>query len=81
MKMEDALKSVTINTAEILGVSDKLGSIEVGKSATLFVSSGDPFETKTNIEHVFIDGWQIPIDSRHIRLYQEFLERAPGVKK
>lgn len=81
MKMEDALKSVTINTAEILGVSDKLGSIEVGKTATLFVSTGDPFETKTTIEHVFIDGWQIPIDSRHIRLYQEFLERSPGVSK
>lgn len=76
-----ALKAVTITPAEIFGVADKLGSIEVGKSATLFVSTGDPFETKTKIEHLFIDGWDVPIDSRHIQLYHEFLNRQPGLKK
>lgn len=78
---EEALKSVTIVPAQIFGVADKLGSIETGKSATLFVCDGDPFETKTQVQHVFIDGWQIPMVSRQTELYDEFLHRAPGVKK
>jgi imidazolonepropionase-like amidohydrolase len=81
MGREEALKAVTIVPAEIFGVSDKLGSIEVGKAANVVVSDGDPFETKTNIIHVFIDGWQIPMVSRHTQLYDEFLKREPGVNK
>ena len=78
---EEALKAVTINPAEIFGVADHLGSIEKGKQANLIVTDGDPFETKTNIEKVFIQGWDIPLDSRHIQLYHEFLDRQPGLKK
>lgn len=81
MGKEEALKAVTIVPAEILGVDDQLGSIEEGKSATLFVADGDPFETKTQVIHVFIDGYQVPMTNRHIRLYQEFLERSPGLEK
>jgi hypothetical protein len=55
--------------------------LEKGKSATLFVTDGDPFEHKTQISHVFIDGYNVPMISRHTRLYNEFLERSPGVKK
>ncbi|MEO5980087.1 MAG: amidohydrolase family protein [Chryseolinea sp.] len=78
---EDALKAVTIVPAQLFGVADKLGSIEVGKSATLFVSDGDPFETKTNILNVFIDGWEIPMVTRQTELYKEFLKREPGLTK
>lgn len=81
MGREEALKAITINPAEMLGVGDQLGSIETGKSATLFVADGDALETKTQVKHVFIDGWLIPMDSRQIQLYDEFLERQPGVKK
>lgn len=81
MGKEEALRAVTIVPAEIFGVADKLGSLEQGKSATLFVATGDPFETKSKITHVFINGWKVPIDSRHIRLYNEFLEREPGLRK
>jgi imidazolonepropionase-like amidohydrolase len=81
MTTEEALKAITIVPAELFNVADKLGSLEKGKQATLFVSTGDPFETSTNIEHVFIEGWKIPMDSRHIQLYEEFLDRKPGLKK
>lgn len=81
MGKEAALKAVTIVPAEMFGVADRLGSLEKGKSATLFVTDGDPFETKTQVKHVFIDGWNVPLDSRHIRLYHEFLERSPGLEK
>ena len=81
MGADDALKAVTIVPAEIFGVSAQLGSIEKGKDATLFVSDGDPFETKTQIKNVFINGWQIPMVSRQTELYEEFLKREPGLSK
>ena len=77
---EEALRAVTINPAEIFGVNDRLGSLETGKEATLFVSDGDPFETSTTIHHVFIGGHQVPMESRHTRLYEEFLNREPGLE-
>ena len=81
MGREEALKAITINAAEILGVSDQIGSIEVGKKANIFVATGDPFETSTKITDLFIDGFKVPMTSRHIRLYDEFLNRNPGVDK
>lgn len=81
MPKEDAMRSITIIPAQIFGVSDRLGSLEVGKSATLFICDGDPFETKTQVRQVFIDGWQIPMESRQTLLYDEFLKRDPGVRK
>jgi imidazolonepropionase-like amidohydrolase len=81
MDKADALRAITIDAAEIFGVANQLGSIEVGKSATLFVCDGDPFETKTNVKHVFISGWQVPMVSRQTQLYEEFLKREPGVSR
>ncbi|MDP2039564.1 MAG: amidohydrolase family protein [Sulfuricurvum sp.] len=77
---EDALKAITINPAEIFGIADQYGSVEAEKRANLIISTGDPLETKSQILHVFIDGYMIPMSNRHIRLYQEFLERSPGLK-
>lgn len=81
MTKEEALKAVTITPAEIFGVADHMGSIEVGKDANLFVSTGDPFEPATQIKHLFINGWNVPLESRQTLLYDEFIKRAPGVTK
>ena len=81
MNKEDALKAITIIPAELFGVSDKIGSIEVGKDANVFVCNGDIFETKTQVSHVFIEGWMIPMVSRQTQLYDEFLKREPGLTK
>ena len=81
MGKEEALKAITIIPAEIFGVENMYGSIEKGKVANLFVTDGDPFETKTQVKYVFIDGWNIPLVSRHTQLYDEYLERSPGAKK
>jgi imidazolonepropionase-like amidohydrolase len=81
MGVEEALKSITINAAEIFGIADKYGSIEKGKVANLFICDGDPFEMKTRIEKLFIRGWDVPLESRQTLLYDEFLERTPGVNK
>jgi imidazolonepropionase-like amidohydrolase len=57
---DEALRAMTINAAEILGVADRLGTIEVGKIANLTVTRGDIFERNARITHVFIDGQ--PVD-------------------
>ena len=51
-----ALKAITINPAEILGVADRVGSIEKGKDADLRILSGDPLDIKTKVEMVLVDG-------------------------
>ncbi|WP_306416720.1 amidohydrolase family protein [Fulvivirga maritima] len=78
---EEALKAITIIPAKLFGVDDQLGSLEKGKSATLFITDGDPFEPKTQVKYVFINGWNIPMESRQTKLYEEFLDRSPGLKK
>jgi imidazolonepropionase-like amidohydrolase len=57
---EEALRALTINAAEILGVADRLGTIEVGKIANLTVTRGDLFDRNARITHVFVDGQ--PVD-------------------
>ena len=81
MGWKEAFKAVTINPAEIFGIDDRYGSIEIGKVANVFVADGDPFETKTQIKHLFIRGHKVPLESRHSYLYDEFLEREPGLDK
>ena len=56
MDRDEALKAITINAAEILGVADRIGSIEKGKDADLVILSGDPFHYLTRVEKVFING-------------------------
>jgi len=72
---EEALKAVTINPAKILGVADRLGSIEAGKDANLIVTTGDPLEIVTDLVWVFVDGVAQPLDTRHTRLWEKFSKR------
>jgi imidazolonepropionase-like amidohydrolase len=72
---ESALKAITIWPAEIWGVGDRYGSIEVGKVANLFVTNGDPLDVRSVPQHVFIRGRPIPMTDRHTRLYEQFNAR------
>ncbi len=80
MGREEALRAVTLTAAEVLGIEEDYGSLEVGKKANLFVSTGDPFEPKSHITALFIDGFNVPITNRQIELYEEFLDRDKGRK-
>jgi imidazolonepropionase-like amidohydrolase len=75
LSKDDALKSVTLWPAQILGVGDRLGSIEAGKIANLVVTDGDLLEAKTNTKYLFIDGRQVPLDSKHSELNGQFKDR------
>ena len=56
MNEEEALKAITINAAEILGISDRLGSLEVGKDADIVIYSGHPFDLRSKVEVVMVNG-------------------------
>lgn len=72
---EEALKSVTLYPAQIMNVSDRLGSIEKGKVANLVVTDGDLLEVRTHVRYLFIDGRQVPLTSRHTELNDAFKNR------
>ena len=72
---DEALKSVTLYPAQILGLGDRLGSIETGKIANLVVADGDILEARTNIKYMFIGGRLIPLTSRHTELFDAFKDR------
>jgi len=73
-----AIKSLTLWPAQIFGVDDKLGSIEAGKMANLFISDGDPLDVRTHMTDVFIAGRHMPHDDRHFELYQKWNARPAG---
>jgi imidazolonepropionase-like amidohydrolase len=75
LSRDEALKSVTLYPAEIMGVGNRLGSIEVGKIANLVITDGDLLEARTNVKQVFIDGRMIPMTSRHTELFDAFKNR------
>lgn len=76
---EEALRAITVNPAEILGVADKLGTVEVGKIANLIVTDGDPLEITTQFSHVIIAGRDVSLENRHEELYDKYRGRPrPG---
>lgn len=72
---DEALKSVTLYAAEILGVGDRIGSIETGKDATVIVTDGDPLEIMTNVERLYIQGRDVDLENKQTVLYRKYMEK------
>ncbi|MEQ8910511.1 MAG: amidohydrolase family protein [Vicingaceae bacterium] len=73
---EEALAMISLNTAKILGIEKQVGSIEVGKDATLFVSEGDALDMMTNqLTHAFIQGRSISLDNPQKQLYRKYSKK------
>ncbi len=70
-----ALAAITSDAAKILGVDDHLGSLTVGKDATLFIADGHPFELTTKIENAFVRGAQIDLRNKQTELANKYRER------
>jgi imidazolonepropionase-like amidohydrolase len=75
LSKDDAVKAITLWPAQIFGVGDKLGSIEVGKMANLVVTTGDLLEAKTDTKALFINGQPIPLSSKHTYMFELFKDR------
>jgi len=69
---DEAMRSITLNPAEIFGVADKLGSLDVGKTANVVIANGDPLDVRTSVKQVYIDGIAIPMETRQTRLRDEY---------
>jgi len=72
---EAALRALTLGAAEILGLDDRVGSIEAGKWANLIVTDGDPLEVRTAMRHVIIRGHDVDLANRHSRSYELYGSR------
>lgn len=72
---DEALRAVTLNAAEILGLGNEMGSIEPGKRADLIVTDGDPLQIVTQVERMFIGGMEVSLESKHTELWKQFRDR------
>ena len=76
MPAEDALQLITLNTAKILGIDNNYGSLEVGKSATLFISKGNALDMRGNqLTEAFIDGRAISLETHQTTLWKRYMEK------
>ncbi|MDT0552021.1 amidohydrolase family protein [Urechidicola vernalis] len=76
MDKEDALKLITSNAAKILGIDDIVGTLEVGKHATLFVSEGDALDMRTNnLSHAFIQGRKLSLETHQTELWKRYMNK------
>ncbi len=72
-----ALRSMTLTTAEIMGVEKEIGSLEVGKKASVIVSDGDIMDHLThNVTHMFIEGRSVDLDNKHKELFRKYRSRS-----
>jgi hypothetical protein len=73
---EAGLRAVTLGPAEVLGVADLMGSLDVGKRADVIVTDGDPLQILTAVERMWVGGVELdPADNKHDRLYRDFRDR------
>jgi imidazolonepropionase-like amidohydrolase len=72
---DEALKGITLYPAEVLGIADRLGSIEVGKEATLFAATKGILDIRSNVKRMWIAGKEVGLESRHTRLYEKYRNR------
>lgn len=79
MSPEKALELITSNPAKILGIAQDYGTLEVGKSATLFISEGDALDMRTNqLTRAFIDGREISLNTHQTQLWKRYMDKYDG---
>jgi imidazolonepropionase-like amidohydrolase len=69
---DEALKAITLNVAEMFGFGDKLGSLDVGKTANVVLANGDPLDVRSDVKQVYIQGVAVPMVSRQTKLRDEY---------
>jgi imidazolonepropionase-like amidohydrolase len=72
---DEALRAVTLHPAQFLGFADRVGSLEVGKDATLLITTGSPLEYATIIEQAYVEGRLIDMEDAHRRFFEKYAEK------
>ncbi len=76
----EALKGLTLYPAQVLGLDARLGSLDAGKDATFFACDGNILDLRANVKQMWIAGREVPLDSRHTRLYEKYRGRPAPAK-
>jgi imidazolonepropionase-like amidohydrolase len=80
MPEAEALKGITLYPAQLSGVADRLGSIETGKEATLFVADGDILDIRAHVKRMWVAGKEVNLENRHTRFYEKYKNRPRGTE-
>jgi len=75
LSQADALKAITLDAAKVLGIDSMVGSLEVGKDATMIVTNGDILQLSTSVEREFIQGKKIDLRDKHKQLYEKYEQK------
>ena len=70
---EEAVKAVTINAAELMGLDDRIGSLEPGKQATLLITTGNPLDMTANIEQAYIQGRELDMNDIQKHFFEKYM--------
>lgn len=81
LSKEDAIRAITLSPAEILGVEKQVGSLEVGKDATLILCDGDPLEAATQVQSAWIAGKPVDLSNKQTMLYEKYQQKYEQSKK
>jgi imidazolonepropionase-like amidohydrolase len=73
---EEAIKAVTINAAEFMGLDDRIGSLEIGKQATLLITTGNPLDMTTNIEQAYIQGRELDMNDIQKHFFEKYMVKV-----
>jgi len=80
LDLDEAFRAITLGPAEILGIADRYGSLEAGKSATLIFTDGDPLEINTRVKAAFIDGVRSDLSNHQLRMHDKYRAKYPQTK-
>ena len=80
MSADEALRGLTLVPAGMLGIADRVGSLEPGKEATLFVADGDILDIRTQVRRMWIAGREVSLESKHTRLHNRYRSRPKSAR-
>ncbi|MBI3877498.1 MAG: amidohydrolase family protein [Verrucomicrobia bacterium] len=75
LPLDEGLRGITLYPAQVLGVADRLGSIEAGKEATFFAATGHILDIRSQVKRMWIAGKEVSLETRHTRLYEKYNSR------
>lgn len=78
---EEAVRAVTLNAAEMMGIDDRVGSLEPGKDATLLITTGNPLDTMNDVEQAYIQGRELDMTDIHRHFFEKYMEKIAQLRK
>jgi imidazolonepropionase-like amidohydrolase len=72
---DEALKAITLYPAQIFDVASRIGSLEIGKDATIILTTGDPLDIRSSVSMEFIQGRRIDLSNKQTRLFEKYKEK------